>query len=112
MKSNLAYDYVRTNNTIRRTAKPVTSIHTKRYDSDVCLGEKLGVVKSFNDYDRPGYGHICEYIDDIKVNEYFVHYTDIRSSGFRNLAKGQLVKFTAYRGIKGLYAKEVSVVNV
>jgi len=74
---------------------------------DKFLGVKTGIVKSFGEYNRPGYGHIY----DSSNNEYFVHYTDISGSGYKNLARGQHVKFKGYEGDKGLYAKEVSVIN-
>ena len=84
-----------------KTARPVS-------EKDKDLGVKTGIVKRFGDYDKPGYGHLL----DSNNHEYFVHYTDIVGKGFRNLAKGQHVKFHGYEGEKGLYAKEVSVVNI
>ena len=75
---------------------------------DKDLGIKTGVVKTFDEYDRPGFGHLL----DSNNCEYFVHYTDIKGGGYRNLARGQHVKFHAYEGDKGLYAKEVSVITV
>jgi len=75
--------------------------------SDKFIGVKTGIVKSFGEYNRPGFGHIF----DSSNNEFFIHYTDIVGSGFRNLARGQHVKFRGYEGEKGLYAKDVSVIN-
>ena len=77
-------------------------------EEGIDLGIKTGVVKRFGDYKRPGYGHLW----DSENREYFVHYTDIEGSGFRNLARGQHVKFRAYEGSKGLYAKEVAVIII
>jgi len=77
-------------------------------DGDKDLGVKTGVVKSFGEYDRTGFGHLL----DSNNHEYFVHYSDIVGSGFKNLARGQHVKFHAYEGPKGLFAKEVRVIMV
>lgn len=98
---------------IRRPLQNRVPRMDEKIDTEKCLGEKLGVVKSFGEYERPGYGHISEL--DIKdkgeCNEYFVHYTNIKGSGFKNLAKGQHVKFKGYQGPKGLYATDVVVVT-
>ena len=73
------------------------------------LGVKTGVVKSFGEYaGKPGIGHIF----DSNNNEYFVHFSQIAGSGFKNLARGQHVKFHAYEGPKGLYAEEIRVIMV
>ena len=64
-----------------------------------------GVVKSFDP--EKGFG----FLYDSDKNQYFVHYRDINSSGFRNLARGQHVKFVGKEGDKGLFAEEVTVVN-
>ncbi|MBU2097625.1 MAG: cold shock domain-containing protein, partial [Gammaproteobacteria bacterium] len=37
----------------------------------------------------------------------FVHYSAIKSSGFKTLAEGQRVEFTVTKGAKGLQAENV-----
>jgi len=74
-------------------------------DTDEDLEIITVVVKRFGDYAKPVYGHLIGPNNE----EYFVHYTDIASTGFRNLASGQHVRFRGYVGPKGLYAKEVKV---
>ena len=60
-----------------------------------------GKVKWFNN--TKGYGFIeREGADDI-----FVHYTAIKSDGYRTLKEGQLVEFTPAQGKNGLQAEEV-----
>jgi CspA family cold shock protein len=85
-----------------------TAMDLANSPDDKYMGVKTGVVKSFGEYSRPGFGHIY----DSNNNEYFIHYTDIVAKGFKNLARGQHVKFHGFEGEKGLYAKEVSVINV
>ena len=65
-----------------------------------------GVVKRF--FEKKGYGFVL----DSNNNEYFVHYSNIKSSGFKNLAKGQHVTFIGKKGQKGLFAEEVQLINV
>jgi CspA family cold shock protein len=43
--------------------------------------------------------------------DYFAYYTEIKSAGFKTLAKGQHVKFIGKEGPKGLYAEEISVIS-
>lgn len=62
-----------------------------------------GTVKWFND--KKGYGFITPSDGGEDV---FVHYSVIKSDGFRTLAEGQVVSFEATRGPKGLQATEVS----
>ncbi len=62
-----------------------------------------GTVKWFNA--TKGYGFISrEGAEDV-----FVHYSAIRSQGFRTLNEGQRVEFTVERGPKGLQASNVDV---
>jgi CspA family cold shock protein len=62
-----------------------------------------GTVKWFNA--TKGYGFISrEGAEDV-----FVHYSAIRSQGFRTLNEGQRVEFTVERGPKGLQASNVEV---
>ena len=60
-----------------------------------------GSVKWFNTY--KGYGFILS--DDGR--EVFVHYSDIKSEGFRNLSEGDRVTFEITDNGKGLRASEV-----
>ena len=60
-----------------------------------------GKVKWFNN--SKGYGFIeRESGDDI-----FVHYSAIKSEGYRSLKEGQPVEFSVTTGAKGLQAEEV-----
>ena len=65
-----------------------------------------GIVKRF--YEQKGYGFLL----DSSNNEYFCHYRTIASSGFKNLARGQHVKFIGKEGPKGLYAEDVKILQV
>ncbi len=61
----------------------------------------IGTVKWFNG--SKGYGFISrEGGPDV-----FVHYSAIKSDGYRNLAEGQKVEFTIEKGPKGLQAANV-----
>jgi CspA family cold shock protein len=61
-----------------------------------------GVVKWFNA--SKGYGFIQ--LDDGR--DVFVHFSAIRSDGYRTLKEGQKVEFTLKEGDKGLQAEDVS----
>ena len=60
-----------------------------------------GKVKWFNN--EKGIGFI-EYNEDEDI---FVHYSAIRSEGYKTLVEGQYVKFELIRTDKGLQAKNV-----
>jgi cold shock protein len=61
----------------------------------------VGTVKWFNAV--KGYGFIGrEGGEDV-----FVHFSSIKSDGFRKLEKGQTVEFSIMEGPKGLQAAEV-----
>jgi len=63
-----------------------------------------GKVKWFNN--AKGYGFIeRESGDDI-----FVHYSAIKSEGYRSLKEGQPVEFSVTNGPKGMQAEEVAAV--
>ena len=64
-----------------------------------------GRVKWFNE--RKGYGFIS--VED--GNDVFVHYSSIRSEGFRTLHEGEEVEFEVQRGPKGLQAVDVVVIS-
>jgi CspA family cold shock protein len=62
---------------------------------------EVGVVKWFNA--AKGFGFIArEGQDDV-----FVHYSAIKTSGFRKLVEGQQVEFSLEKTDKGLQASEV-----
>ena len=62
-----------------------------------------GTVKWFNA--SKGYG----FIERQGGPDVFVHYTAIRSEGFRTLQEGQRVQFTIEQGPKGLQAANVEI---
>jgi len=69
------------------------------------MSERInGTVKWFNS--SKGYGFLTQN-DGADV---FVHFTEIRSDGFRTLEEGQRVEFSVEQGPKGLQAKNVIVV--
>lgn len=62
----------------------------------------MGSVKWFND--AKGYGFITQNGNEKDI---FVHYTAIKSDGFKTLAEGQQVEFELVEGPKGLQATNV-----
>ena len=68
------------------------------------MSEKIeGTVKWFNT--SKGFG----FITAPDGSDIFVHYSDIQSSGFKNLAEGQKVTYVLNQTAKGLRASEVTV---
>jgi len=64
-----------------------------------------GTVKWFNT--EKGYGFIArEHGGDV-----FVHYSEIRMSGYRALEEGQRVTYTVAEGKKGLQAQNVELLH-
>ncbi len=64
-----------------------------------------GTVKWFNA--TKGYGFIeCDSGKDV-----FVHFRDIKTTGFKTLAEGQRVEFQVVKGAKGLQAAEVDTIK-
>jgi len=59
-----------------------------------------GTVKWFNE--TKGYGFI-----NGEGKDYFVHFRDIKTNGFKTLRDGDKVEFTPSNGDKGACAKEV-----
>jgi cold shock protein len=69
------------------------------------MGErKTGTVKWFNA--EKGFG----FISQPDGADLFVHFSEIKSKGFRTLQEGQEVEFTVGEGKKGPQATEVTVV--
>jgi cold shock protein len=62
-----------------------------------------GTVKWFND--SKGFGFISRETGP----DVFVHFSAIRSNGFRSLQEGQAVEFEVAKGPKGLQAENVQV---
>jgi CspA family cold shock protein len=60
-----------------------------------------GTVKWFND--QKGYG----FIEQDGGDDLFVHYSEIRGSGFKTLAEGDRVSFDVGEGQKGPAAQNV-----
>ncbi len=63
--------------------------------------KKTGTVKWFNT--SKGFG----FISVSGMEDVFVHYQDIQSEGFKNLAEGQQVEFKIVDGQKGKRAADV-----
>ena len=64
----------------------------------------IGTVKWFNS--EKGYG----FIEREDGPDVFVHYSAIRSEGFRTLQEGQQVEFAVEQGPKGPQATDVAAV--
>jgi CspA family cold shock protein len=61
-----------------------------------------GTVKWFND--KKGFG----FIQQENGPDIFVHYSSIKSSGFKSLAQGDRVSFEVEQGNRGPVAKNVN----
>ena len=61
-----------------------------------------GTVKWFNN--QKGYG----FISDEQGNDIFVHFSGIKSDGFKSLEEGQAVEFDVVDGEKGPQATNVT----
>ena len=61
-----------------------------------------GTVKWFNN--QKGYG----FISDEQGNDIFVHFSGIKSDGFKSLEEGQSVEFDVIDGAKGPQATNVT----
>ena len=66
---------------------------------------ETGTVKWFNG--SKGYG----FIEREGGADVFVHFSEIRGEGFRNLEEGQNVEFNVEQGQKGLQATDVAVIG-
>ena len=66
---------------------------------------ETGTVKWFDS--KKGYGFIARQ----SGGDIFVHYSEIVSDGFRDLAEGEQVEFTVVQGKKGPAASEVRKIS-
>lgn len=66
---------------------------------------EIGTVKWFSA--SKGYG----FISRSNGEDVFVHFSAIRSDGYRTLNEGQKVEFSLKRGDKGLQAEDVTVIE-
>jgi CspA family cold shock protein len=66
---------------------------------------EIGTVKWFNK--EKGFG----FIERNSGEDVFVHYSSIRSGGFKSLVDGQTVEFSVGPGRKGLQAEDVEVIE-
>ncbi len=62
-------------------------------------------VKWFND--NKGYG----FLDNGNLEDIFVHYSAIKSNGYKTLSQDQLVKFDLIETDKGFQAKNVILIK-
>jgi cold shock protein len=65
---------------------------------------KTGKVKWFNN--SKGYG----FIEQEDGDDVFVHFSAIRTEGYKTLNEGDAVEFDVTEGPKGLQAKDVMIV--
>ena len=63
-----------------------------------------GTVKWFDA--KKGYGFISDIATD-SSKDYFVHFSEIQTDGFKTLEEGQKVEFEIGEGTKGAVAKNV-----
>ena len=66
----------------------------------------VGKVKWFDG--KKGYGFVAETSTD---TDYFVHFSEIQSDGYKTLEEGQNVTFDIGEGKQGEVAKNVKTVN-
>jgi CspA family cold shock protein len=66
-----------------------------------------GKVKWFDT--KKGYGFVADSVRDGK--DYFVHFSEIQTDGYKTLEEGQEVTFEIGEGQKGEVAKNVKVIN-
>jgi len=69
------------------------------------MAKEIGTVKWFNS--DKGFGFIAR----DKGEDVFVHFSAIKSDGYRTLKEGQRVEFSVTQGPKGLQAEDVTVVE-
>ena len=67
-----------------------------------------GTVKWFDA--KKGYGFISDTATD-GAKDYFVHFSEIQTDGFKTLEEGQKVEFEIGEGTKGPVAKNVKATS-
>ena len=73
-------------------------------NKEIIMADKIkGAVKWFNN--TKGFGFI-----ESSGKEYFVHFSNIISDGFKTLTEGAAVMFKPNQGKKGLEAQEVELI--
>ena len=83
--------------------KPVLVTRINKLGNNMADREK-GTVKWFNE--RKGFG----FIEREEGSDVFVHFSSIKSDGFKTLKDGQAVEFTLVNNDKGESAEEVTAV--
>jgi len=68
-----------------------------------------GTVKWFDN--KKGYGFIADSESETDSKDYFVHFSEIQTDGFKTLEEGQKVEFEIGEGAKGLVAKNVKTTD-
>tara|TARA_Y100000294_G_scaffold31061_1_gene26234 strand:+ start:96 stop:308 length:213 start_codon:yes stop_codon:yes gene_type:complete len=67
-----------------------------------------GTVKWFDA--KKGYGFISDTATE-NSKDYFVHFSEIQTNGFKTLEEGQKVEFEIGEGTKGAVAKNVKAIS-
>ena len=67
-----------------------------------------GIVKWFDA--KKGYGFISDTATE-NSKDYFVHFSEIQTDGFKTLEEGQKVEFEIGEGTKGAVAKNVKATS-
>lgn len=67
--------------------------------------KQTGTVKRFNKI--KGYGFLAT---DVNNEEIFVHFSEVRSEGYKELAVGARVSYILKTGEKGCFATDVHVI--
>lgn len=67
---------------------------------------ETGVVIRFNAI--KGYGFIKPQNSDTEV---FIHFSEVQSRGYKELNEGQKVSYVLEKGARGLFARQVNVIE-
>lgn len=70
---------------------------------------ETGTVKRFNKI--KGYGFITPDTTDDKEKEVFVHFSEVQSSGYKELVEGQKISYELKSGDRGEYAANVAILE-